>query len=249
MMRLLVILTAIAAGTGFWSCNGDSPARTSDTQTMTREAPPPLATSNEPSMSNSGGGSFENLVADFESKDRVIWQKPGVVISMLGDLTGKTVADIGAGSGYFTFRMVPLADKVIGVDIDPQSIAFMDSINVRLSEQYRNRFESRLAKPDDPMLKPEEVDAVIIVNTYGYIENRVQYLQTLGKGMTSGADLLIIDFKKNSLPIGPPEIYKVALNQVENELRAGGFEIEKIDNETLDYQYIILARKLQAPSN
>lgn len=210
---------------------------------MTRESPPPLATSSEMPRPRPGAGSFENLVADYESKDRVIWQKPGMVISQLGELEGKTVADIGAGTGYFTFRMVPRAKKVIGVDIDPRFIDFMDSVKVRLPEQYQSRFESRLAKPDDPMLKPEEADAVIIVNTYGYIENRVQYLRTLSKGMSAGATLLIIDFKKNNLPIGPADAYKVALNQVERELEAGGFDIDKIDNESLDYQYIILASK------
>ena len=54
---------------------------------------------------------------------------------------------------------------------------------------------------------------------------------------------LIIDFKKNNLPIGPPEQYKVALNQVEKELITAGFVIEKIDKDALDYQYIVVAVK------
>jgi hypothetical protein len=119
----------------------------------------------------------------------------------------------------------------------------MDSIKVRLPEQYHSRFESRLAKPDNPMLAPEEVDVVIIVNTYGYIENRVQYLQTLSAGMKPNAELLIIDFKKNNLPIGPQDEYKVSLSQVEKELESGGFDLVKIDNETLDFQYLVLAKK------
>lgn len=243
-MRRLVFLMAVVAGTLILSCNGESPSNRSDAPIIDREAPEPLTTSAEPILPKSGGGNFESLVADYESKDRAIWQKPDMVISLLGDLEGKTVVDIGAGTGYFTFRMLPLADKVIGVDIDERFIARLDSMKVRFSEPYRKRFESRLAKPDDPMLKPEEADAVIIVNTYGYIENRVQYLQILGKGMKTGAELLIIDFKKNSLPIGPPEEFKVGLIQVERELKAGGFSIEKIDNEALDYQYIVLAKKI-----
>ncbi len=244
MMRILHLLFYISVLVSLLSCNGEAPPRATDSPAMTRETPSPLATSNESPAAHSGsGGSFENLISDYESKDRVIWQKPNMVISMLGDLRGKTVVDIGAGSGYFTFRMVPLAEKVIGVDIDPRSIAFMDSIKVRLPEQYRSRFESRLAHPDDPSLQPEEADAVIIVNTYGYIENRVTYLRTLAKGMKTNADLLIIDFKKNSLPIGPDDAYKVAVGQVEDELLAAGFLVSTIDNEALDYQYIILAKK------
>ena len=194
-------------------------------------------------LPRTGAGTFESLIADYESKERGIWQKPELVISILGDLSDKTVADIGAGTGYFTFRMVPKAKRVIGIDIDQRFIRFLDSVNVRLPKQYRERFESRLAKLDDPLLKPGEADAVVVVNTYGYIGNRIQYLKTLSKGMSDGARLLIIDFKKNNLPIGPPEQYKVALNQVEKELITAGFVIEKIDKDALDYQYIVVAVK------
>jgi len=248
MNRVLLFFTFSAACAGFWACQGDTPPVSSDSQGMTRETPSPTYTDVEPRQPRASAGNFENLIADFESNDRVIWQKPGMVISLLGDLEGKTVADIGAGSGYFTFRLVPRAKKVIGVDIDPRFINFMDSVKVRLPEQFRDRFESRLAKPDDPMLKPNEADAVIMVNTYGYIENRVKYLQTLSAGMSVGGVLLIIDFKKNSLPVGPDDEYKIALSQVERELKAGGFEISKTDNEALDYQYIVLAAKPKSSS-
>jgi SAM-dependent methyltransferase len=210
---------------------------------MFREKPAEATRVSESSNSSkTGTGGFEGLVMDFESKDRGIWQKPDMVISMLGDLEGKTVADIGAGTGYFTFRIVPKAQKVIGIDIDKRFIQFMDSVKVRLPQHYRNRFESRLAKSDDPLLKPAEANDVIIVNTYGYIQNRVQYLKTLSKGIAPGGLLLIIDFKKNNLPIGPPDEFKVALGDVQQELLAAGFIIEKIDKDALDYQYILLAK-------
>lgn len=242
MTRLVFFVTTIAVV--FAACRSEHrPADNSDIPSMTRETPSRPVSAVERPQPKAGAGNFESLVADYESKDRVIWQKPGMVIALLGNLEGKTVVDIGAGTGFFTFRLVPLADKVIGVDIDPRFIAFMDSVKVRLPERYHNRFESRLAKFDDPMLTPEEADVAIIVNTYGYIENRVQYLQTLAKGMTSGGDLLVIDFKKNNLPIGPPDEYKVALSQVQQELDEGGFDVLKIDKESLDYQYIVLAKK------
>lgn len=215
-----------------------------DAPILLREKPAPASTVSEPMpLPKTGAGNFESLVADYESKERGIWQKPGLVISMLGDLSDKTVADIGAGTGYFTFRLVPKAKKVIGIDIDQRFIRFLDSVNVRLPAQYRERFESRLAKPNDPLLKAGEADAVVMVNTYGYIQNRIQYLKILSKGMSPGAKLLIIDFKKNNLPIGPPEEYKVALGQTEKELITAGFAIEKIDKDALDYQYIVLAVK------
>lgn len=244
-MKYLVSITTGISMLLFSACGGSNDNMpTSDQPALSRERPAPATTVSEPDpLPYSGEGGFEALVADFESENRVIWQKPDLVISQLGDLEGKTVADIGAGTGYFTFRMVPRAAKVIGIDIDPRFITFMDSMKVRLPQQYRDRFESRLAKPNDPLLRPNEADAVIIVNTYGYIEKRVQYLKTLWKGVAPDGEVLIIDFKKNNLPVGPSDQYKVALGQVEQELLAAGFELVKTDKEALRYQYIVLARK------
>ncbi|MFZ4475504.1 MAG: class I SAM-dependent methyltransferase [Saprospiraceae bacterium] len=188
-------------------------------------------------------GSFEHLVSDFESKDRVIWQKPDMVISLLGDLKRKTVADIGAGTGYFSFRLVSKAQKVIAIDIDERFINFMDSIRVRLPTPYQDQFETRLARIDDPMLQPEEADAVVMVNTYCFIEQRNSYLKTLWNGIAPKGKLLVIDFKKTPLPIGPSDNIKVSVRQVEAELIKAGFSIKQVDNESLDYQYIILAEK------
>lgn len=227
----------------FFACKNDRRDK-SESPTMLRESPAPAAQVSEPlPLPETGEGNFESLVADYESKDRGIWQKPELVISFLGDIKNETVADIGAGTGYFTFRLLPKAKKVIGIDIDPRFINFLDSIKVRLPEIYQDRFESRLSRHDDPLLQPNEADNVIIVNTYAYIENRVPYLRTLSKGMSPGARLLIIDFKKNNLPVGPPNELKVAQTQVERELIAAGFVIKKTDTDALDYQYIILAEK------
>ena len=243
MKPYLSYFQAMVVAATLSSCLHDSP-NAAEAPALGREKPIPASTVSEPMpLPRTGAGDFESLIADYESKERGIWQKPELVISILGDLSDKTVADIGAGTGYFTCRMVPKAKRVIGIDIDQRFIRFLDSVNVRLPKQYRERFESRLAKLDDPLLKPGEADAVVVVNTYGYIGNRIQYLKTLSKGMSDGARLLIIDFKKNNLPIGPPEQYKVALNQVEKELITAGFVIEKIDKDALDYQYIVVAVK------
>jgi predicted RNA methylase len=55
----------------------------------------------------------------------VIWQKPDLVIQQLGDVNGKTVADLGAGTGYFSRRIAYKGARVIAIDIDPQAIQWM----------------------------------------------------------------------------------------------------------------------------
>jgi SAM-dependent methyltransferase len=224
-----------------FACRNASPSDPENPVLFQEKPPATELLSPQTTPSFGGEGNVESLIADGENKDRGIWQKPNMVISLLGDLDQKTVADIGAGTGYFTFRLVPKAKRVIGIDIDPRFISFLDSMKVRLPEIYQTRFEARLSLPNDPLLHPGEADAVVIVNTYGYLQNRIQYLRTLLKGMSPGARLLIIDFKKNNLPVGPPDHFKVALNQVERELVSAGFKIDKIDTDALDYQYIVLA--------
>jgi predicted RNA methylase len=238
------LLLLLFAGLGACQSNtGQSVQADDHVPPMAQEKPSITLEALKPSTATSDVGSFESLVSDYESKDRVIWQKPGLVISLLGDLTGKIVADIGAGTGYFAFRLVPVAQRVIAVDIDPRFINFMDSIRVRLPETYQRRFETRLAKPNNPMLAAEEADAVIIVNTYGYLRDRVAYLKLLSSGMKPKAQLLVIDFKKNNLPVGPSNEYKVAVADAVRELEAAGFQITRIDQESLDYQYILIAQK------
>ncbi len=240
MYRFLVLFFGLLLG----GCKENPVPVSETTPSMARETPGKIVSNTEPeSIVKSGQGNFESLVAVWEDKDRAIWQKPELVISHLGDLSEKTVADIGAGTGYFTFRLVPKAKKVIGIDIDSRFINFLDSIKVKLPMPLAKRFESRLAKPEDPMLRTGEADVVMIVNTYAYIENRSAYLDLLKKGMSRDGELLIIDFKRNNIPVGPPDEFRVSVTQVETELKKAGFKIEKTDTESLDYQYIVLAQK------
>ncbi len=183
--------------------------------------------------------SFEELLARFEDPERDHWQQPEAVLQMLGDLGEKTVADIGAGSGYFAFRMAPHAQKVIAIDIDQRFLDYIDEKNAARPE--RLPIETRLAAPDNPKLAPAEADVVLIVNTYHHIENRVRYFAGVRKNLPPGGRLVVVDFFKKELPVGPPPEIKLSETVVEKELREAGFTEIHIDTSTLPYQYIIIA--------
>ncbi len=186
----------------------------------------------------------EDFFEDYVHQNRLIWQKPDLVLDYLGDLEGKTVADIGAGTGFFTMRLVQDAAKVIATDIDPRFIAYLDSVKVlEVPESLQDRLETRLVKPDDPMLKAGEADVVIIVNTFMYIKDRIDYLGKLKKAIKPGGKLLIIDFKKKRTPIGPPTEIRVPLYVVESEMYEAGYRQVTTDDTSLDYQYIVMAEK------
>ncbi len=181
---------------------------------------------------------------DYTNTDRVIWQKPEMILNLLGDMENKTVADIGAGTGFFAIRMAPRAKKVIAIDIEQEFIDYLDSVKMlELPEQFQPRLETRLAEPDDPNLRPGEVDMVIIVNTFMYIKNRVEYLQRLKNGIAEDGKLIIVDFKRKRTPIGPPSEIRLPVYIVEEALYEAGYENIIANDTALDYQYIVMAQK------
>lgn len=180
----------------------------------------------------------ENALA---GRDRENWQKPQMVIARLGDLSDKTVADIGAGTGYFSIRLARKADKVIAIDINPDNLADIDRRISKARDRSHLNVETRLTETDDPSLKPGEADMVLIVNTYPYIQDRVEYFSKVLSGLAKGGSLVVIDFKSAPLPVGPALEDKLHHQQVVAELDSAGFEHLIIDTTSLQYQYTVTA--------
>lgn len=176
-----------------------------------------------------------------EDEGRTDWQNPEFVINLLGDLTNKTVADVGAGAGYFTFKIARKAKKVIALDIDPNSLEYIQN-QKSIVGKWADNIDTRLTPADVPNLLDNEVDVVLIVNTYAYIPNKDQYLSRLKKGMKKGGTLLIIDFKTGDIPVGPSDETKVSSKALEQSLKKAGFSNITTDNKSLQYQYIITAK-------
>ena len=101
--------------------------------------------------------------------------------------------------------------------------------------------ETRLTTPEDAKLATSEADVVLIVNTYHHIENRPEYFAELLKKLSVDSKLVIVDFKKEDLPVGPPINIKLSEVTVIEELIEAGFNNIHIDNSSLIYQYIITA--------
>jgi ubiquinone/menaquinone biosynthesis C-methylase UbiE len=185
-----------------------------------------------------------DILEKADNSGRIVWQKPEEVVKILGDISNKTIADIGSGSGYFTFRFALKAQKVIAIDIDPSMIKIIETFKQQLPEDIQGRIETRLAQKDDPKLASEEVDIITIINTIGYIENRVSYLKKIKDGLKEGGEIFILDFKAKKMSINAPEMkYRVPLATLESDLERAGYEVFTSDDTTLAYQYIVRARK------
>jgi SAM-dependent methyltransferase len=185
---------------------------------------------------------FKEEADQYESADRVIWQKPDLVVHQLGDIEGKVVADLGAGTGYFSRRIAYKGAKVIAIDIDPKAIQWMEEQKARFPIELRDRLIIRQAEPDNPNLKDNEVDIVLLVNTYAYIQDRVRYFSNLRNAIRPDGKIIIIDFKKKKTPFGPPLEQRIDYSEITKELTEAGYTITTVDDSSLEYQYIIKAQ-------
>lgn len=213
----------------------------------------PVETDNEANETDSietdvnNSEEISNIIPEVEEgqQDRLIWQQPGKILSLFGDLTGKTVADVGAGSGFFTVQLAYRNAKVLALDIDKKSIDFINNLKVALNEKgsIGENIETRLVAPDNTYLKNEEVDYILIVNTLPYISNRIPYLRHLTKALKKGGKIVIVDFKMKKIPdeVGPPLSERLPLYKVEQDLEKAGFTLLKSDDASLDFQYVVQA--------
>ncbi len=180
----------------------------------------------------------------YENTNRMVWQKPEMILELLGDLENKTVADIGAGTGFFAKRLAKRAEKVIAIDIDQRFLNYIDSVKVlEMNEADAARLETRLASPTHPNLEPGEADVIMIVNTFMYIQNQSAYLKTLYQCLADNGMLMIIDFKRKRTDIGPPSAIRLPLYRLEEMMYEAGYVNIKTNDTVLDYQYIIIGKK------
>lgn len=134
----------------------------------------------------------------YEGVGRDQWQQPEKVVAALHIKPGQIIADLGAGSGYFTFRLAKAtgpAGKVYAVDIDPDMTALVAK---RSKEEAATNVETILAKPDDPMLPKDGVDLIFTSNTYHHIDNRIAYFANLRKYLRPKGRVAIIDFDRRA---------------------------------------------------
>lgn len=182
--------------------------------------------------------STQELIQRFESPERDAYQKPNEVLDFLGDLQGKKIMDLGAGSGYFSVKLAKRNAQVIAADPNEELLNYLKN---RTEEQSIHNISLRKIPYDNPLLLPQEVDMVFTVNTYHHIENRKEYFKKVKQGIKQGGKLVIIDFYKIELPVGPPVKHKVSIDEVIDELCEAGFVKFDINTNLLPYQYIIQA--------
>jgi len=186
---------------------------------------------------------MEKYIKFLERPDRAKWQKPAEVVTALGLKGTETVADLGAGSGYFTFRMAQALPKgkVVAIDCQPEMIRH---IHHKVMSEGIPNVEALLAKPDDPSIPPR-VDLVFICDVLHHVSNRTEWLKKLHAQMASGARLVLVEFRSGKLPEGPPEAMKIPKATLISLLAEAGFTLKEDRPTLLPYQEFLVFVKAQ----
>ena len=172
----------------------------------------------------------------FDDPRRDAWQKPHEVIETLALKPDAVVADIGAGTGYFTVRlarMLPKA-KVYAADIEADMVKHLGERARREKLANVRVVQSSL---DDARL-PEPVDLALLVDVYHHLDDRRAYFSKLKSRLKPGGRIAIIDFTLDS-EVGPPPRARVAPERVKAELAAAGYRLAE-EHSFLDNQYFLV---------
>ena len=168
-------------------------------------------------------------VLDNPTRDE--WQKPHEVVAALEIKPTEVMADIGAGTGYFARRFAHHAAKVYAVDIEAKLLE-------KAAAGAPAALQTILAAPDDPRLPEAGVDTVFFCNVLHHIDARPAYYQKLARALKPGGRIVMVDFHKRKLPVGPPEAMKLSEQEVIAEMEAAGFRKTK-SFEFLPHQYFL----------
>ena len=173
-----------------------------------------------------------------EGPDRDAWQMPDQVMDTLGIADGATVADLGAGGGWFTVRLARRVGPnglVYAQDIQPQMI---ESISRRVSREGLTNVRTILGTADDPKL-PAAMDAVLIVGTYPEIVDPITLLRRVAASLKPNGRLGIVDFTLDGSGPGPPLDERIKPKRVIKNAEQAGFRL-RAHERFLRYQYLLV---------
>ena len=175
-----------------------------------------------------------------EGPDREAWQKPDQIMDALGIADGSLVADIGAGAGWFTIRLarrVGPNGMVYAQDVQRE---MLEAIRRRVAREGFGNVETRLGTGSTPNLPAAALDAVLVVDVYPEVEDRVTFLRSLAASLKAGGRIGIVNYTPGSGGPGPSpaEGVRVESSAVEGDAEAAGLRV--VGRQRLPYQYLLI---------
>ena len=173
-----------------------------------------------------------------EGPDRSLWQKPDEIMDALNIADGSTVADVGAGAGWFTVRLARRVGPNGRVYAEDIQRPMLEAIGYRVRREGLANVETKLGTPEDPML-PAGLDAVLIVDVYAEMADPVSLLTDVAAALRPQGRLGIVDWTKDGGGPGTPMELRVEVTDVIRDAEAAGLIL--LSHETfLTYQFLLV---------
>lgn len=184
---------------------------------------------------------LEAYLARLEDPERAAWQKPDRVVRALRLRPGQTACELGAGPGYFAFRLaraVGRDGRVYAVDAEPRMLEYLAA---RIRKARARNITPVLGLDDDPLLPARSCDVILTVNTYHHFPDGPAFLRRLRRSLRPGGRIANVDFHRRETPVGPPVEHRVAREEFLRQARRAGLTVAA-ELSFLPHQYFLILR-------
>lgn len=174
-----------------------------------------------------------------EAPDRDRWQRPDRIMDALGVADGSIVADIGAGSGWFTIRLarrVGPQGLVYAQDVQQE---MLNAISRRVQREGLNNVRPVLGRGADPNLPDNRMDVVLVVDAFHEIDDRVTMLTNIAGALKPQGRIGIVDFRPEGSGPGPDPAERVSPNEVMRDAERAGLRLVR-EEEFLPFQFFLV---------
>ena len=174
-----------------------------------------------------------------ERPERASEEQPQLAIDALGIKPGQTVADLGAGSGYYSFRIAPLVGptgRVLAIDIEPK---MLEVIAERAGREHVTNIATVRSSERDPNLAPHSVDLLFMVDVYHELEYPYEVMRKVREALKPGGRVALVEYRAEDPQVQIKPVHKMSEAQVRREMQAAGFR-HVTTVRTLPLQHLIL---------
>ena len=176
-----------------------------------------------------------------ERDNREEEESPSSAIDALQLPPETVIADIGAGSGYYSFRIARLIPEgeVIAVDIQPEMIAHLE---MTAAEKGIDNVRPHLGTIEDVSLDPESIDAAIMVDAYHEFSHPAEMMLSIREALRPGGQVILLEFRAEDESVPISRLHKMSEEQVRKEMEAVGLEFV-VNHDFLPWQHFLVFRK------
>jgi len=177
-----------------------------------------------------------------ERPEREREEAPSKAIAALDIKPGQVVADVGAGSGYYTVRLaerVGTSGKVFATDIQPEMVRLLQQ---RVARERHTQVDVVQASEADPRLPQNQLDLILMVDVYHELARPQEMLRQLRTALKPDGRLVLIEFRKESAWVPIREEHKLSAREARMELEAEGYRFDRVID-VLPWQHILVFRR------